>query len=79
MRTGGGYRVDYSGEQLQLAAAFLHEARRALDRIDLRGAAARDPELRQLQREAMTYWMRAERHFRACRAGHDSGSTRRTR
>jgi hypothetical protein len=66
-------------QQLQLASAFLHEARQALDRIDGGGPDARDSELRQQRRDAMTYWIRADRHYRACHAAHDqpaAGSAR---
>jgi hypothetical protein len=68
-------RVDLSGQQLKLAAAFLYEARRELDRIERGGTGARDDELRQQQREAMSYWMRAERHYRACHAAYHQGTT----
>jgi hypothetical protein len=58
--------MELAGEQQQLAGAFLDEARRALDRVLRLDPGERGHTWRQQHLDAMTYWARAYRHYRAC-------------
>jgi hypothetical protein len=69
--------MDRSGEQLQLARAFLGEARHAFERVLRPDAGHRDPAWRQRHLEAMIYWARAYRHYRACSAAQHRVTTQR--
>jgi hypothetical protein len=67
--------MNRTGEQFELAAAFLDEARGALVYALRSRPEGHDPEWRSRHLEAMTYWARAHRHHRVCHAAQNAVAT----
>ena len=58
--------MDAIAQQRQLATVFVEEARRELHRVLSLGGPTNDQAWRAAHLEALSFWSRAHRHYRAC-------------